>query len=291
MRLIVACPTCNRQFDASGKPVGGRFRCRCGAVLTVRQPVGHDAAVVRCSSCGAPRSEGSPSCTYCGADFTLRECDLDTVCPQCLARVSHTAKYCHHCGIALLPEPLPGETTSSLCPACGEGSRLRSRQIGDLAVLECPRCAGFWVARSVFEHLVEQVARDPSCQASHLPLAPRPTGSFRPGDEHSPRYRKCPLCGTLMNRCNYAHHSGVIVDVCAEHGVWFDADELARILDWVRSGRLAEARQEDSNAAERQERLAAIERASQERGPFTRDLHGSEMNVFRVFSGLAELFR
>ena len=70
MRLLVACPKCHRQYEAAGRLIGKRFRCRCGEIVPISQPQGHDAAVVRCSSCGAPRSEGSAQCKFCGADFT-----------------------------------------------------------------------------------------------------------------------------------------------------------------------------------------------------------------------------
>ena len=52
MRLLVACPECPRQYDASRRHIGSRFRCHCGALVEVRQPQGHDARVVRCSSSG-----------------------------------------------------------------------------------------------------------------------------------------------------------------------------------------------------------------------------------------------
>ena len=38
------------------------------------------------------------------------------------------------------------------------------------------------------------------------------------------------------NRRNYSGASGVIIDLCKTHGIWFDADELARILVWIRAG-------------------------------------------------------
>jgi Zn-finger nucleic acid-binding protein len=40
-----------------------------------------------------------------------------------------------------------------------------------------------------------------------------------------------------MNRTNYDQKSGVLIDACAAHGVWFDDDELAAILRWIRQGR------------------------------------------------------
>jgi hypothetical protein len=45
-----------------------------------------------------------------------------------------------------------------------------------------------------------------------------------------------------MNRLNFAHTSGVIVDVCTPHGTWFDADELRRVLEFITNGGLEAAR-------------------------------------------------
>jgi Zn-finger nucleic acid-binding protein len=56
------------------------------------------------------------------------------------------------------------------------------------------------------------------------------------------QYRRCPLCEHLMQRRNFARQSGIIVDVCTEHGVWFDAWELQRVLAYVEAGGVAEAR-------------------------------------------------
>jgi Zn-finger nucleic acid-binding protein len=271
MRLLVACPQCKRQFDAGSRAVGSRFRCHCGAVVTVQQPSGHDAAVVRCSSCGAPREEGSTACRYCGADFTIHEQDLATVCPGCLARVSDRAKFCHHCGVALLPETLPDEKTPLGCPACGKGSCLGHRQIGEVALLECQRCGGFWVGRNVFEHLVEEASHGVSSEDVRLQSRQPSAATLDSGQPGNALYRQCPVCGELMNRYHYAHRSGVIIDSCRDHGVWFDADELANILAWVRSGGKAQADQQAADDAERQQRLELLMRLNRPRASFTEE--------------------
>ena len=54
MRLLVACTACKRRYDASKCEIGNLFRCRCGAVVTVVNPQGHNARVVRCSSLDLP---------------------------------------------------------------------------------------------------------------------------------------------------------------------------------------------------------------------------------------------
>jgi len=267
MRLLIECPQCGRQYDATGKKVGTQFRCHCGQPVTVQQPAGRDAAVVRCSSCGAPRNEGSRNCRFCQSDFTLHERDLHTVCPRCLARVSDRASFCHHCGVALVPEMVAGDETPLDCPACGPPYRLTSRRIGEVAVLECGRCMGFWLGTDAFDHLTEQAAADTLGTDAYF--KPRPNSAAPPPLPEEPlppelpedpaasgrtwRYRRCVRCGQLMHRHHYGKDSGVIVDVCKAHGVWFDADELARILAYIRRGGESEVKSEPAVNAARTE--------------------------------------
>ncbi len=253
MRHLVQCPQCRRQYDATGRAVESRFRCRCGEVVTVKQPKGHDAAVVRCSSCGAPRTEESRNCKFCNADFTIHERDLNTVCPKCMARVSDRARFCHHCGIGLVAELVAGDETPLVCPACGEEQRLGSRRIGEVTVLECDVCAGFWLGNHAFEQLTERAANDALSMDTYFKLKPeRPTPPELPGRW---RYRRCVRCDSMMHRRHYGKKSGVIVDVCKIHGVWFDANELPNILAYLRSGGKAKADMEHAAEAARAEKL------------------------------------
>jgi Zn-finger nucleic acid-binding protein/DNA-directed RNA polymerase subunit RPC12/RpoP len=235
MRLIVACQECKRQYDASGKTAGARFRCHCGAEVAVGQPRGKEASVVRCSSCGAPRESQSPYCAHCGADFTIHEQDLHTVCPNCMARVSDRARYCHHCATLLVAESVAGESTMCHCPACGPDRTLTSRKLGDrhINVLECQTCGGFWISLATFDKLLDVVASR---------MKPATTSGPPPIAEQRTPYRPCAVCGKLMTRRNFGRRSGVIVDVCGFHGIWFDTQELSQVVRWVRSGGLEAAR-------------------------------------------------
>jgi Zn-finger nucleic acid-binding protein/ribosomal protein L40E len=234
MRRIVACPQCDRQYDASDKRPGDRFRCRCGTVVTVRQDQGHVADVVRCSSCGATREQSATRCDHCGADFTVHEQDLYTVCPNCLARVSDRARYCHHCAALLIAEAIAGDETALCCPVCGPDWLLTSRAVRDtrIQVLECQKCGGFWIGLETFDKLLDREARQPQSAAP---------AKGPPPPARSP-YRPCAVCGQLMVRRNFGRSSGVIVDLCGLHGIWFDAQELAHVLRWIRSGNLEAAR-------------------------------------------------
>jgi hypothetical protein len=59
-----------------------------------------------------------------------------------------------------------------------------------------------------------------------------------------------------MNRRNFGGSSGVIVDVCSSHGLWFDLGELPRVLSFVEAGGLARAKLREAEANER--RAAAL---------------------------------
>jgi Zn-finger nucleic acid-binding protein len=61
-----------------------------------------------------------------------------------------------------------------------------------------------------------------------------------------------------MNRNNFAKISGIIIDSCKEHGVWFDADELPKIIEFIRKGGMEYSRQKEKAQLEAEkERLRA----------------------------------
>jgi Zn-finger nucleic acid-binding protein len=108
----------------------------------------------------------------------------------------------------------------------------------DVAFFECSSCGGLWIEREIFEALADHArsGKLPEGFAGGAPAAADP-------DTWEPRfrYRSCVTCGTLMNRRNYGRRSGVIVDVCARHGLWFDLHELERLLRWIHEGGEAQA--------------------------------------------------
>ena len=191
--------------------------------------------MVRCSSCGGARQGNARRCGFCGADFTLHERDLNTVCPNCLARVSDKARYCSQCGEMLAAEAIAGKESNAVCPACPGTEHLASRELGHekLNVLECQACTGLWLERG-------------DLSGTPRPLGPRSRpldeavfAQARPrqrADQTGPLYRPCVECGKLMSRRQYAPGSGVIIDLCKDHGLWFDAAELHQVLTWIAEG-------------------------------------------------------
>jgi Zn-finger nucleic acid-binding protein len=120
---------------------------------------------------------------------------------------------------------------------------MAGRGIADIPVQECPGCRGLWVPGQRFNELMNRVVEAqkarPTDGLGWSPAEPPGTDSPRRG-AFSTRvvYRRCPSCDGIMQRKNFAKRSGVIIDLCAKHGVWLDADELEALADFIRQGGL-----------------------------------------------------
>lgn len=203
------------------------------------------ARTLHCYSCGAAVSSDKPKCDHCGAR-------LATVsCPTCFGMMFQGAKFCPHCGGTAAN--WEGEDSHRLCPGC-QSSMLKGDLRG-IALHECTKCLGLWLDTATFE----RICRDAEQQAAVL-------GSGRAlGAANSVgpvRYLRCPHCRDLMHRVNFARCSGVIVDVCRTHGTWFDANELHRIVQFIREGGMTKSRdKEKADLAEERRRLQAARSA------------------------------
>ena len=144
------------------------------------------------------------------------------------------AKFCPHCGAAAVSWQETPEKI--LCPGC-ERPLLRG-EIGGAVLHECGKCLGVWLDKATFE----RVCREAEAKSLIPGLADSPPPPPLP-EIPKVRYVKCPRCRKLMNRVNFAEHSGVVLDVCRNHGTWFDANELQRIVQFIRDGGLDQARE------------------------------------------------
>lgn len=234
----------------------------------------------------APRREaGALNCPQCGAGVPAKatECPFCTVtlatiaCPGCFGMVFLGSHHCPHCG-AKVQEPRPREGPAWKCPrGCGN---LRAMVLGHTNFDECPVCAGLWLDAGVFEQMTVK-------QEQEAPFVLSPTARGAPSGTESPqtvRYAPCPECRKLMNRQNFAKSSGVLIDVCAGHGVWFDADELRRVIMFIRGGGLEAARARESLYLEEQRRAELFRARIGATGPM---LHPDETRGEADASGWA----
>ena len=197
-----------------------------------------EAGVYRCPSCGAPADPKAAGCEFCRAALH------PVRCPWCFAWTDAAATGCPRCGAAA--KPLQKEGRPLHCPTC-RTLDLFTRGLGGAFLSGCGTCGGVWADADSFKKLCE----DRSTQAAYMgqgsALSAPKSEDPSEGGIH---YRPCAICGELMNRFNFAGCSGVVLDMCKPHGVWFDADELRRIVVFIRGGGLDVARQKEQHALE-----------------------------------------
>lgn len=203
-----------------------------------------DAAVYRCPSCGAPSDPRAAACEYCRAELQPARC------PWCFAWVDARATGCARCGSRA--EASPDLGAGRPCPSCRDTkATLSTRSLGAAHLAACGACGGVWADAGSFKLLCEDRAVQSAYMGEGSALAPPARGN---PSAHGVLYRPCPLCGEMMNRFNFAGCSGVILDACRPHGVWFDADELSRIVAFIRGGGLDVAREHERLALELERR-------------------------------------
>ena len=209
-----------------------------------------EAGTINCPMCGAATSTDSPQCRYC-------EAQLATVaCPSCFAMMLIGSKHCPHCGAAAARKEI--DSNGKNCPRCK--TEMRVVAIGKCQVLECASCLGLWLDTQSFE----RVCADQEQHAAILGNASI-AGIDRSTLQTKVNYIPCPECSQLMNRANFARCSGVIIDLCKQHGVWFDQNELTRIVEFIRAGGLDLSRSKERRALEEERRQLEQERLAQDR--------------------------
>lgn len=118
------------------------------------------------------------------------------------------------------------------CPRCG--GRLAEASFHEAAVLDCTACEGLFLPKRVIDALTLEDGRALRLAFPWRERVPEP---------FEVRYLSCPICQGRMNRENFGMVSGVVVDVCKDDGVWFDAGEINAVIGFVEAGGLERTRQ------------------------------------------------
>jgi len=215
--------------------------------------------MLSCPKCGGDVAATNHACEYCGVQLKVK------ACPRCFARIFHGSKHCDQCGAeSVVPAAANPDGTAMRrhCARCpDESSLLVARLVEGVLLDECPNCHGVFVDVVVLERVLKDREPLESILVAGVtkPARPEPLNNNPAGRMYIP----CPDCRAMMNRVNFGRSSGVIVDVCKDHGTWFDADELPRVVKFVLDGGLEKAQHremEDLKAAAK--RAAAEARAA-----------------------------
>lgn len=199
-----------------------------------------DAAALTCPQCGAAAGADDIACSFCHARLAT------TACASCFGLVFIGSKHCGHCGAPIAS--VDARAGARPCPrGCGT---LRTLSLGGVELEECEHCSGAWLKPEVFQRLCAEEERRSAYLGAEGAAHDTPRAVVQ-----TVRYVPCPDCTKLMNRVNFGKRSGVVLDSCAQHGTWFDADELRRVVEFVRDGGLDRARAHERQQLEEQRRL------------------------------------
>jgi Zn-finger nucleic acid-binding protein len=184
---------------------------------------------LNCPSCGAPApSADAARCEYCGSALTV------TACPSCFGPMFAGMQFCPHCG-AKGERVVDEDAAAIACPGCK--TEMHAVRVGATSFHECPSCAGSWLVAEAFTQLCTSREDRGSVAAMVGPNEASVKTVLA-----AVRYVQCPVCKKTMNRQNFGRRSGVVIDVCKGHGVWFDHGELQSVLAFVDAGGLEKAR-------------------------------------------------
>lgn len=197
----------------------------------------------RCQSCDAVVHPGVEHCLICHAD-------LGWSSAQRPPEVAHRA--------------VAAELAETQCPR-GHGP-LEHHDLGGGHVHVCARCAGLFVERGSLDPLSSD---GPAAVAARELAVRLEQDRSEQVDGSRVGYLSCPACAQGMARRNFERVSGVMVDVCANHGTWFDGGEWVRATEFLAGGGLERKAKFEAQQAELDRRdrakLQALERKIQSR--------------------------
>jgi Zn-finger nucleic acid-binding protein len=194
---------------------------------------------LNCPNCGAGVSSDKTQCIFCHSRLKTM------ACASCFGLMFQGSKHCSHCGKKAIQTEIKAEENPGDCPRCK--INLNLLQIGEITLRECQKCDGIWANADTFE----AVCANHESQAAVLSVMAQKHSE----NKTAVRYVPCPVCRQLMNRNNFARSSGVIIDICKQHGVWFDAEELPKIIEFIRKGGLDHAREREKLQIKEQRKM------------------------------------
>lgn len=189
---------------------------------------------MKCQSCAAELKTNTTICPYCGSK---NEIDLKGI----------------HEFTTVKPE------SERTCPTCAIPLHTIDITAGSehFYIEQCDRCMGYFFDHGELAAILNGTIQE-SLTVNYDKLN---TLAVEYSLENEVVYKKCPVCSEFMNRKNFGTRSGVVVDICKDHGIWLDGGELKKLMEWKKAGGqlLHEERKEDERR--REERKAEKRKA------------------------------
>ncbi len=199
----------------------------------MKPPVG----TIVCPGCGGGAPETAKACPYCGAKVVVPTTTKavsavgtppvpKTYCPRCAQFHPSSLPSCPRC------PPTSSDARGGRCPRCQ--TDLAPTPTNGVLLDTCTTCKGLWFDGSEVERVIDVSTKGKSRDEvdslrEALPRRPSPieNGTL-----------ECVRCRKPMTRRQIALKSGVVVDICGAHGIWFDGGEWQQFGEFVRAGGL-----------------------------------------------------
>ncbi len=91
----------------------------------------------------------------------------------------------------------------------------------------CGSCGGCWLDSGELKQIID--IREKTFNSEEIDLVRGINEQVFREKEEKQKEHSCPKCGQMMNRFNYAATTGILIDKCPEHGIWFDKGELEHV--------------------------------------------------------------
>ena len=113
------------------------------------------------------------------------------------------------------------------CPRCGIA--LVAAPTEPIPRHDCRDCGGVWIDEAELRRVLEELRIDPQAPIGPLTLEAGPL--------------RCPRCGKPMAvERTRGEEPTAQIDVCPDHGAWFDRGELAHVLERLGLAQIEEER-------------------------------------------------
>jgi len=179
---------------------------------------------------------------------------------------------------------IQAKQSDRLCPHCETALQTIKLDInGDFFIERCKSCFGLFFDNGEIETLLTSSVSN----ISDINVALiKNINKDRFQSHQQVKYVKCPVCSILMNRVNFGHRSGVIIDQCKKHGIWVDSGEITHLMEWKKAGGQLLHEKNEAKEKQKHKKKTSPPLSSYDQSSYYRQSHNIETDLLESVSSL-----